>query len=165
MDAQKIDMGKMVFNKAPFDVDKFIDEIKSDLSSLFADKEIKLVINSKVRGSITSDKQRLRQVIDNLVKNAVDFVPQKTGIVEIQLSNENDNTLFSVKDNGIGIPKNEQQNIFKKFYQVDTSHTRKHGGTGLGLVVCKGIVEQLGGKIWFESQGEGTRFYFSIPTK
>ena len=165
LDAQKIDMGKMVFNKAPFDVDKFIDEIKSDLSSLFADKEIKLVINSKVRGSITSDKQRLRQVIDNLVKNAVDFVPQKTGIVEIQLSNENDNTLFSVKDNGIGIPKNEQQNIFKKFYQVDTSHTRKHGGTGLGLVVCKGIVEQLGGKIWFESQGVGTRFYFSIPTK
>lgn len=166
LDAQKIDMEKMVFNKAPFDVDKFIDEIKSDLSSLFLDKEIKLVINSKVMGSIISDKQRLRQVIDNLVKNAVDFVPQKTGIVEIQITNENNNTVFSVKDNGIGIPKDAQQNIFKKFYQVDTSHTRKHGGTGLGLVVCKGIVEGLDGKIWFESQqGKGTTFYFSIPAK
>ena len=72
--------------------------------------------------------------------------------------------IFHVKDNGVGIPKDKQQNIFKKFYQVDTSHTRKHGGTGLGLVICKGIVNALGGEIWFESDPrKGTEFYFSTP--
>ena len=166
LDAQKLDMEKMIFNKESFDVKQFLAELKTDLSSLFSDKQIQIVVNSSVDGSIISDKQRLRQVIDNLVKNSVDFVPQNTGVIEIQTIHENNTIVFSVKDNGIGIPKNAQQNIFKKFYQVDTSHTRKHGGTGLGLVVCKGIVEGLGGKIWFESQeGIGTTFYFSIPTK
>jgi len=75
--------------------------------------------------------------------------------------------VFYVKDNGIGIPKDKQNNLFKKFYQVDTSQTRVHGGTGLGLVICKGIVEGLDGKIWVESDGDGigTTFYFTIPKK
>ena len=72
--------------------------------------------------------------------------------------------IFSVKDNGIGISKENQKLLFKKFYQIDTSHTRKHGGTGLGLAICKGIVEGLGGMIWVESEvGKGTVFYFSVP--
>ncbi|HWY36314.1 MAG TPA: ATP-binding protein, partial [Nitrosopumilaceae archaeon] len=72
--------------------------------------------------------------------------------------------VFYVKDNGTGIPKEMQPDMFKKFFQADTSLTRKHPGTGLGLVVCKGIVEGLGGKIWFESQSEiGTSFYFTLP--
>jgi len=87
------------------------------------------------------------------------------GRIQITCQKQDETATFSVKDNGVGLSQEEQKNMFKKFYQVDTSHTRKHGGTGLGLVVCKGIVEQLGGKIWFESQGVGTRFYFSIPTK
>ena len=72
--------------------------------------------------------------------------------------------LFSVKDNGIGMSKNEQKGLFRKFYQADTSVTRKHGGTGLGLNICKGLVEGLGGKIWIESEkGTGTTVYFTIP--
>ena len=67
-------------------------------------------------------------------------------------------------DNGPGIPKEKQSNIFKKFYQIDTSHTRKHGGTGLGLVICKGIAEGLEGKIWLESEfGKGTSFFICLP--
>ena len=71
---------------------------------------------------------------------------------------------FYVKDNGIGIAKDMHSKLFKKFYQVDTSPTRSHGGTGLGLVICKGLIEGLGGKIWLDSEeGEGSTFYFSIP--
>lgn len=164
LDVQKLDMGKMVINKEQFDITQFLAEVKNDLSSMFVDKQITLIIKSKTSDSITSDKNRLRQVIDNLVKNSVDFVAPKTGVIEIQVERKKDSMIFSVKDNGIGIPKELHHRLFKKFYQVDTSHTRKHGGTGLGLVVCKGIVEQLGGKIWFESEVEkGTIFYFSIP--
>ena len=71
---------------------------------------------------------------------------------------------FSVNDNGPGIPEEKQSNIFKKFYQIDTSATRKHGGTGLGLVICKGIAEGLNGKIFLKSEfGKGTSFFVNIP--
>ena len=91
-------------------------------------------------------------------------MPSKNGKIEVVVKQENGKMISHVKDNGIGIPKDKQQNIFKKFYQVDTSHTRKHGGTGLGLVICRGIVNALGGEIWYESEpGKGTTFYFSIP--
>ncbi|MCH7816004.1 MAG: hypothetical protein IIC60_05490 [Proteobacteria bacterium] len=71
-----------------------------------------------------------------------------------------------MEDKGNGNPKDKHKNIFKKFYQVDTSATRKHGGAGLGLVISKGIVVGLGGKMWFESElGKGTIFYFEIPMR
>ena len=72
--------------------------------------------------------------------------------------------IFSIKDNGQGIAKDLQKNLFKKFYQVDSSKTRSHTGTGLGLAICKGTVDNLGGKIWLESEvGKGSEFFVSIP--
>ena len=165
LDLQKLETAKMTFTKNPFDVVKFFEEIKSDFASLLVDKQINLTINSNYHGSINSDKMRIKQVFDNLIKNSIDFVSQDNGIIEIQTHIENDMIIFSIKDNGIGIPKQKQSSIFKKFFQADTSFTRKHGGTGLGLNISKNIVEQLGGKIWFESQeGIGTTFYFSLPS-
>ena len=91
-------------------------------------------------------------------------MPKDTGTIQILVEQFPDEVLFTVKDNGIGISKEEQKELFTKFYQVDTSITRKHGGTGLGLAICKGIVEGLGGKIWLESEeGKGTNVYFTIP--
>ncbi|MDE1769015.1 MAG: ATP-binding protein, partial [Thaumarchaeota archaeon] len=111
-----------------------------------------------------SDPDRLSQVFANLIKNSVDFVPKSDGVIEINAHGENNQVVFYVKDNGSGIPKEKQENLFKKFYQIDTSLKRSHGGTGLGLVICKGIAEALGGKIWFESEiGKGATFYFTIP--
>jgi signal transduction histidine kinase len=98
-----------------------------------------------------------------MIRNSVDFVPSKNGKIEVGVKQENEKMIFYVKDNGVGIPKEKQKNIFKKFYQADTSQTRSHGGTGLGLIICKGLVEGLGGEIWFESEpGKETTFFFTI---
>ena len=166
LDVQILDMGKMSFNKESFDVCNFLDRLKQDSSHLMKDKGIEFVVTDSVKITLKTDQLRLRQVLENLIRNSVDFVSSKNGKIEVGAKQENGKMIFHVKDNGIGIPKDKQKNIFKKFYQVDTSHTRKHGGTGLGLVICRGIVYALGGEIWFESEpGKGTEFYFSIPTE
>ncbi|MHB8602750.1 MAG: sensor histidine kinase [Nitrosotalea sp.] len=163
LDAQKIDLERMKFNKIEFKVDEFMEEQIQIHSKLMTDKKIHFVNTTREKISITSDPQRLSQVFANLIKNAIDFVPSNNGTIEINAHSKNDEVIFYVKDNGNGIPKEKQEELFKKFYQVDTSLKRSHGGTGLGLVICKGIVEALGGKIWLESEvGKGTRIFFTI---
>lgn len=165
LDAQKLDMKKMLFNKQDFDVTKLMAQIAKDLTSIMKDKSITLADNSqKEELIINSDSARLRQVVENLMRNSVDFVPEGKGRIEIACKGEDAKVVVYVKDNGVGIPKEKQKSLFKKFFQADASATRKHGGTGLGLAICKGIVEGLGGEIWFESEpGQGTTFFFSIP--
>ncbi len=109
------------------------------------------------------DKKRLRQVLLNIVGNAVKFTDH--GKVELQVSRPSPQTLqFSVLDSGVGIPKEKQSSIFEPFYQADSSNTRKHGGVGLGLTICKRLVDAMGGKIWVESNiGKGSTFRFSVP--
>ena len=166
LDVQKLDMERMSFNKESFDVCNFLDRLKQDSSYLMKDKGIEFVVTDSVKTTLKTDQLRLIQILENLIRNSVDFVPLKDGKIEVGVKQENGKMIFHVKDNGIGIPKEKQQNIFKKFYQVDTSHTRKHGGTGLGLVICRGIINALGGEIWLDSElGKGTEFYFSIPTE
>jgi len=163
LDVQKIALGQMKFHNIPLNLKEFFVKITNDSSPLFTEKQIRLEV-TRLEVTIDADSNRLHQVFDNLIRNAVDFVSHNTGVIEIGAKSQNDHVLFYVKDNGIGIPKNKQGNLFKKFYQVDTSHTRKHGGTGLGLVVCKGIIEGMNGKIWIESdEGKGTKFYFTLP--
>jgi len=164
LDVQKLDMSRMQFNIVNIDIDAFLDKLKQDSESLMRRKGIEFFVTDSLKISIKTDKLRLHQVLDNLIRNSVDFVPSKNGKIEVVAKQENGKMIFYVKDNGIGIPKDKQKNIFKKFYQVDTSHTRKHGGSGLGLVICKGIVDGLGGEMWFESEpGKGTTFSFDIP--
>jgi PAS domain S-box-containing protein len=164
LDAQKLQLNHMTFTKKDFNIETFMTTLKNDLSIFMKEKNVELVIQNNFDGIINCDASRLRQVMDNLAKNSVDFVPQVGGKISIGVLQDDADYLFYVRDNGIGISLENQNNIFKKFYQVNTSATRKHGGTGLGLVVCKGIVEGLGGKIWVEShEGIGTIFYFTIP--
>lgn len=166
LEAQKLEMGRMKFDKEKIDVAEFMTEIHREYLSLMKEKQIDFVDSTEEKLILTSDKDRIRQVVDNLVLNAADFTNKKEAKIEIGARNEDDKIIFYVKDNGTGIPKEMQPDMFKKFFQADTSLTRKHPGTGLGLVVCKGIVEGLGGKIWFESQsGIGTSFYFTLPKK
>jgi signal transduction histidine kinase len=119
-------------------------------------------INEKI--IFKSDPERIKQVFTNIIKNSVDFVPEKAGKIEIGAKSDGNKILFYVKDNGIGISKERQKDIFKKFYQIDTSLKRKHGGTGLGLSICEGIVKGLGGEIWIDDTTEkGTMICFSLP--
>ncbi len=164
LDAQKIDMNRMKFNKDKIEIKKFMEDISRDHLPLINEKEITFLNTTTSNSTIVSDEGRLTQVMTNLIRNAVDFVQPKTGLINIAATDKDSNVVFYVKDNGTGIPKEQQPNLFKKFFQIDTSARRKHGGTGLGLVICKGILEAQGGKIWFESEeGKGTTFYFSMP--
>ena len=116
--------------------------------------------------SVICDSKRIEQVISNLVKNSIDFVPEKDGKITIRAEADEiyQNVIFTIEDNGIGIPVDKMDNLFKTFYQVDTTLARKHGGTGLGLVICKGIIENHGGKIWIDKNYiRGTSIKFTLP--
>ena len=164
LDAQKLDMKKMKFDHKDVDVTEMMYYLAENLRSTMDPKHIEFVNSTSEKLTLKSDKSRLEQVLNNIILNAVDFVPANTGKIEISAENKNGKVLFTVKDNGMGIPKDKQGRLFTQFYQLDTSATRKHGGSGLGLSICKGIVNALGGEIWVESDaGTGASFYFTIP--
>lgn len=165
LDAQKLDLGKMKFENNEIKVDEMLERIASSFRYTLKEKNIEFVNHNTEKIVIQSDKDRIEQVLTNLIYNAIDFVPKQTGKIEINATRQDDDSVvFSVADNGTGIPLEKQQNLFQKFYQANTSHDRRHGGSGLGLSICKGIVEGLGGKIWVKSQeGKGSTFYFTIP--
>ena len=104
--------------------------------------------------------------MSNLVKNSVDFVPEKGGKITLRAETDESTQMvtFTVEDNGIGIPPEKMNNLFKTFYHVDTTLARKHGGTGLGLVICKGIIENHAGKLWIDRNFiGGTSIKFTLP--
>ncbi len=165
LDAEKLDMEKMKFDYVEINITEFFTHLEDNLQDTMKAKELEFNVLSDVDLVITSDKNRLEQVLSNIILNAVDFVNQK-GRIDVNAKDSGNNVEFSVKDNGIGIPRSKINGLFKKFYQVDTSMTREHGGTGLGLAIVKGIVGGLGGKVWVKSKVKvGTTFYFTIPKK
>jgi len=110
------------------------------------------------------DHERIKQVLTNLIKNAIIAVEPNKGKIDVVMEENPVAIKISVKDNGIGIPREKQKDLFKKFYQVDTTLTRERGGSGLGLAICKGIIDNHGGEITVESEeGKGAKFTFSIP--
>ena len=114
---------------------------------------------------ITCDPNRTQQVLGNLVSNSLKYVQPSQGLITISTKLDDNYVIFTVEDNGTGIPKDKQSNLFHPFYQADTSLTRKPAGAGLGLTISKGLVELHGGKIWIESEeGKGTTVHFAIPT-
>ena len=165
LDAEKLDMEKMKFDYVEINITEFFTHLEDNLQDTMKAKELEFNVLSDVALVITSDKNRLEQVLSNIILNAVDFVNQK-GRIDVNAKDSGNSVEFSVKDNGIGIPRSKINGLFKKFYQVDTSMTREHGGTGLGLAIVKGIVDGLGGKVWVKSKVKvGTTFYFTIPKK
>jgi two-component system phosphate regulon sensor histidine kinase PhoR len=111
---------------------------------------------------VFTDPNQIKVAIENLLDNAIRYTGRK-GEVKIDLKKREKEILFEIKDNGLGIPYEDQKYIFQKFFR---SKSKESGGTGLGLFITKSIIEKLGGKIWFESkEGEGTKFYFTLPIK
>jgi signal transduction histidine kinase len=113
---------------------------------------------------VAADPDMLRQVLANLVENAVKYSPEG-GRVHVSLGRHEGRVLFSVRDEGLGIPLREQERIFEKFFRLDPNLTRGVGGTGLGLYICRELVRRMGGRIWVASrEGEGSTFFFELPT-
>ena len=162
-------MTKLVFKSRPLqktDVKQLLEETTDAMEPLAETKQISLnLIFGEDVPEISVDRNRIKQVVDNLVNNAVKFSPDGS-IINIQAKKNHDFVKIEVRDEGIGIPKEKQQKIFEPFYQIDSGADRIFGGTGLGLSICRGIVLGHGGKIGVESQqGNGSTFYFTIPIK
>ena len=112
---------------------------------------------------VLGDASLLREVLQNLLDNAVQYTPPG-GRIDVDAEVRDGQAIITVADTGIGIPLADQERIFERFYRVDAARSREVGGTGLGLSISKHIVEAHGGRIWVESDiGQGSRFHFSVP--
>ena len=148
-------------------LDTLAEEVIKELSLMASSKSIKLSATCKPKTgiSLTTDSLILKEVLSNLVSNAIKYTPDK-GSVGIKLKLISGNVVVEVKDSGWGIPKFSQDQIFSKFFRAHNIVKRETTGTGLGLYLVKGLVDALGGRIWFTSEeGKGTSFFFSLPQK
>lgn len=169
IDVSKIQSGQLKINKKEVEVHKVLKAVydyhsKELINKQKEDVNLRLQMPSQNESLlIDTDVNRFKQVIDNLINNAMKFTEE--GYIEFGYTHWTSNSiLFYVSDSGIGIEKEHHQIIFERFRQVDESETRAYGGTGLGLAICKNIVELLGGKIWVDSTvGVGSTFYFTLP--
>ncbi|NIM12252.1 MAG: response regulator [Candidatus Aminicenantes bacterium] len=171
LDLSKIEAGKFTLESIPFDLRVIIQEAVNTFFITAKKKGLTLIyeIDPRVPRLLKGDACRLRQVMINLVGNAIKFT-EKGGVavaVEVEVDNKEKNNLevlFSVTDTGIGIPREKLDTIFSSFTQADGSMTRRYGGTGLGLAISQEIIRVMGGAIRVESrENKGSRFYFTIP--
>ncbi len=167
LDFSKIEAGKLDIESVPFSLDKVLTNLATIISVKTQEKELELLFYRApdVPGLIVGDPLRLGQILINLANNAVKFTEEGQIIVNILIEEMKAHTVtlnFAVKDSGIGMTEEQMNRLFQSFSQADTSTTRKYGGTGLGLVISKQLVELMNGKIWVESKpGEGSTFLFT----
>jgi signal transduction histidine kinase len=167
LDMAKIESGRMNLHPEKFKIQEVFEEVASITSTLASEKGLSLFIepDSDKEVEIFADVTRLRQVMINLVNNSIKFTEK--GKISMRADRvDEDKVMIKVKDTGIGIPKMHLETIFQEFAQVDTSTTRKVGGTGLGLPISRRLVEMHGGRMWAEStgvSGEGSVFYVELP--
>lgn len=163
LDGYKYDAVELKLEKVNFDVAQLIDKLVSDFSPLAREKNIEFLKEMPAALMLTADEGKLARVISNLLSNALKFTP-KEGRVTVRGVDRSGLIEISVSDTGEGISVEDQEKVFEKFYQVEKRRHGRKTGTGLGLPLCKKLVEAHGGKIWIESQlGKGSAFIFSLP--
>lgn len=167
LDFSKIEAGKLELDFHNFFLrDSMSDMLKMQALKAYA-KDIEVVshFSPNVPDALIGDSLRLRQIISNLISNAIKFTERGEVVLRVQKEEESESQVllhFTITDTGVGIPKDKQELIFQAFTQVDSSTTRRYGGTGLGLAICSRIVPLMGGKIWVESVlGLGSQFHFT----
>jgi signal transduction histidine kinase len=165
LDLQKIESGEIAVNEEAIDVGSFLEQAVEDNQGLADKFEITLELKNDAPGArVYADRDRLMQVLTNLISNGVKFSPPGA-VVELMVTHAGDDLRFAVRDQGPGIPEEFQSKIFDRFSQADTSATRKQGGTGLGLSIAQSIMELHGGSLRFTTEAdEGTTFTFTLPT-
>ena len=168
LDFSKIESGKLEIESTLFDLRDCVEEAVDTLALQATEKglDIAYVIDKSMETTLLGDPTRLRQVVMNLIGNAVKFTGKGGVCVRVSLVEESDDRLkaqFSIRDTGIGIPADRLDTLFDSFSQVDASTTRKYGGTGLGLSISKNLAELMGGSMWVESTiEEGSTFHFTV---
>ncbi len=169
LDFSKIDAGQMVLRRTTFDPIEAIEDVATLLSSPAAEKNIELLVRTApdLPAAVIGDAGRFRQIITNLVGNAVKFTERGHVLVDVGFTPGAEDEIMAcirVEDTGIGIPRDKLESIFEKFSQIDASSTRRHEGTGLGLAITAGLVDLFGGYLEVDSQpGDGSVFTVNLP--
>lgn len=167
LDLSKVEAGQLVLEQVDFDLEELMEGTVQIMAVRAHEKDLELTYNiaPEVPTASVGDPVRVRQILTNLIGNAVKFTPGGQVSVTVSLNPEAtapDQLMFSVADSGIGVSLEKQEAIFENFTQADASTTREYGGTGLGLPICRRLVEMMGGRIWLESEvGKGSVFYFT----
>lgn len=167
LDQTKIEEGKLELEAIDFDLRVTLDELSDIAANLAETKGIEYInnVSPDIPSRLKGDPGRLRQILINFVNNAIKFTEQGEVVTKVTLKEEGKNKitlLFTVTDTGIGIPEDRMDRLFKAFSQVDSSMTRKYGGTGLGLLISKQLIEKMGGETGVKSEaGKGSEFWFT----
>lgn len=163
--ADRIQSGRVHFGFQHIDIVDLMDNVLFEVSHSAAKRNISIKYKDKFENLPKAfvDPETMRAVLQNLLDNAIKYTIEGGG-VEIDVKAESNHLLVSVSDSGIGIPKDQEKEVFGKFFRASNAAKQQTDGSGLGLYIAKTLVEKNGGKIWFEStEGKGSTFYFTVP--
>jgi two-component system, cell cycle sensor histidine kinase PleC len=165
LDISRIEAGKMPLYVTECHVPDLIGEVIAELDPIIARSKLKVTTDiDEAAAVIRSDRQKVKQIVLNLIANALKFTPEGSVRACARHDPVRDEVHIAVQDTGIGIAPEHQQKVFEDFQQVDSSPTREYGGTGLGLAICRRLADMLGGRISLVSQpGVGSTFTLSLP--
>jgi signal transduction histidine kinase len=164
LDLAKIEARKTDLRCSDFNVGKLLEECLLLVREKARNRNLDISLHTQDDLMVWADERSLKQIILNLLSNATKFTPDG-GKLSVTAEKKQDELVFSVRDNGIGVKQDDQERIFNEFEQIDSGTARKYQGTGLGLALTRKLVELHGGRIWIESEGEGrgSVFSFTIP--
>jgi signal transduction histidine kinase len=164
LDVARIDQKRLILKKEPLDLSKIVQEVVSETAPIAKSRNIEIIFGCpKSNPRVIGDAIRLKMVVENLLNNSIKYTTNR-GRVDIKIFKKDNNLIFSIKDNGVGIPEEQQIRIFDKFFRSDNIVKYQTEGTGLGLYISRSIIKQLGGDIWFQSvENLGSIFSFSLP--
>ena len=162
LDTSNLENNKLGLQFGIVSLNSILSKTIQDIHPQANDKQIMIIKDIQQLPEIWGDKERLVQVIMNLLTNAIKFTPH-TGKITIKAKEDIEHVKISISDTGIGIPADKLNSIFERFYQVDGSAKRKYGGAGLGLSICRSIIDKHYGKIWAQSDGKGSTFHIVLP--
>ena len=164
LDFEKLATDRHSLNFGTFNLEDTLNKAVNGVIQIAAQKEVSIVIQQNNDVVFSYDEDRILQVLTNLLSNAIKFCQPQVGEIKMSYQIVNDEVMVCVNDNGKGVPEEDLEYIFNRFYQSRNQNTIKPEGSGLGLAICKRIVEKHGGKIWAESKNNpGTTFVFHLP--